>query len=217
MQEQDHNSQHAQEPFTQAQVQGNMQQQAPSRQAGHPAPQKTCKKCHGSIPVNSEICPICGANLKPIYKKVWFWILVIFVLFVVVVGGCVGACSKSVVDNTNSVSKNNGAVASSAGSAASAETPSKDADKYAIADEMLVDKGYGTYAITGIFTNTSGKEYSYVQLTYTLYDESGAQIGEAYANANNLKDATAWKYEAYVFASGDDAPASFELSDVSGW
>ncbi len=175
------------------------------------APKKICKKCHASIPKYSDTCPQCGANLKPVYKKAWFWVVIVLVALLVMLGGCTAACSKSVVDNTNTISSSNGS--SSTGSSSSSASQ----QKYTVADEQIVDKGYGIYTLTGTFTNTSGKEISYVQLEYVLKDASGAQVGTAYANTTNLASDTPWKFEAYCSSTSDSAPATFELKDVTGF
>lgn len=40
----------------------------------------TCKICRSAIAKNAKVCPVCGAkNKKPIYKKVWFWLIVAFI------------------------------------------------------------------------------------------------------------------------------------------
>ena len=42
---------------------------------------KICKHCGAEIAKSAKVCPVCGGkNPKPIYKRVWFWILVIIVL-----------------------------------------------------------------------------------------------------------------------------------------
>lgn len=42
---------------------------------------KTCKHCGAEIAKSAKVCPVCGGkNPKPIYKRVWFWLLVIVVL-----------------------------------------------------------------------------------------------------------------------------------------
>lgn len=94
-----------------------------------------------------------------------------------------------------------------------AEEPESD---YTISDEALVDNGYGSYSITGTFTNTCGKELSYVQVQYRILDADGAQIGTAWANTSNLPDGSAWKFDAMYFGA-DGAPAAFELADVSSF
>lgn len=88
--------------------------------------------------------------------------------------------------------------------------------EYTITDEAFADNGYGSYSITGTFTNTSGKELSYVQVQYRLLDADGAQIGTALANTNNLPDGSPWKFEAIYFST-DSEPASFELAEVSSF
>lgn len=103
-------------------------------------------------------------------------------------------------------------------SAAQEESSQKEATpEYAVTDEQLVDQGYGMYTITGTLTNNTGDTVSYVQVEYVLKDADGAQIGTGLANTNNLADGTAWKYEAFCSVSGDQAPASFELVEVTGF
>lgn len=42
---------------------------------------KKCKTCGAPIAKNAKRCPACGAkNKKPIYKRIWFWIVVIAVV-----------------------------------------------------------------------------------------------------------------------------------------
>ena len=65
--------------------------------------------------------------------------------------------------------------------------------------------------------NNSGTEKKYVQIEYVLKDESGAQIGTGLANTNNLAADGVWKYEALCSVSGDAAPATFEVADVTGF
>jgi len=182
-------------------------------------PQKQCKKCGASIPKYSESCPQCGANLKPVYKKVWFWLIIVLVVLFALIGGCVNSCGKALEDSTNTISTSDGTSGSgsSATETSSSTDTSSSAQKYTVTDEQIVDKGYGMYVITGTFTNTSGKEMSLVNLEYVVTDASGAQTGTAYANTTNLADQTAWKFEAYVTSSGDQAPAAFQLKDVTGF
>jgi RNA polymerase subunit RPABC4/transcription elongation factor Spt4 len=40
-----------------------------------------CKNCNTELVGKSNVCPTCGAvNKKPIYKRVWFWILILIVI-----------------------------------------------------------------------------------------------------------------------------------------
>lgn len=48
------------------------------------AKMKTCKHCGAEIAKSAKICPSCGGkNPKPLFKRVWFWLLVVFVLIAV--------------------------------------------------------------------------------------------------------------------------------------
>lgn len=43
-----------------------------------------CKSCGADITSSAKHCPSCGAkNKKPIYKRVWFWILVVVLLIAI--------------------------------------------------------------------------------------------------------------------------------------
>ncbi|MBR5471897.1 MAG: Ltp family lipoprotein [Oscillibacter sp.] len=44
-------------------------------------PMKACSACGVEIAKSAKACPHCGAkNKKPIYKKWWFWLIIIFIL-----------------------------------------------------------------------------------------------------------------------------------------
>lgn len=49
-----------------------------------------CKTCGADIASNAKSCPNCGAkNKKPVYKRIWFWALIIIIIIAAVsaVGG----------------------------------------------------------------------------------------------------------------------------------
>lgn len=42
-----------------------------------------CKVCGNDIAENAKVCPQCGAkNKKPIYKKWWFWGIIVFIIII---------------------------------------------------------------------------------------------------------------------------------------
>lgn len=54
-----------------------------------PAPQsawggRICKKCHYPLDETDKSCKHCGVDVRPIYKRVWFWLLL--VVFAVLLG-----------------------------------------------------------------------------------------------------------------------------------
>ncbi|WP_449316602.1 FxLYD domain-containing protein [Rubneribacter sp.] len=142
--------------------------------------------------------------------------LVVCVVSILVSFASCGALVDAVDENANPVTTEDGSAASNS-PAADEGAAQQDAEKYAVADEQLVDKGYGMYAITGTLTNTSGKDFGYVQVQYVLKDASGAQIGTAWGNTSSLADGVSWKFEAIASVNGDEPPASFELADVTGF
>ena len=55
---------------------------------------KICKNCNNAMPANMKICPACGAkNKKPFYKRWWFIFIVIIVLLGII--GSIGDNKKS--------------------------------------------------------------------------------------------------------------------------
>ena len=86
--------------------------------------------------------------------------------------------------------------------------------KYEFVEEpKMVEKDYSTY-IVGTIKNNSGMEKGYIEVTFTLYDADGNNIGTALANTNNLKDGGTWKFEAIAL---ENDVKSFELDEVSGF
>lgn len=62
---------------------------------------KTCKHCGAQIAKSAKVCPVCGGkNKKPIYKRVWFWLLVL-----VVIVGIGGAASHKPSEEATKMSE----------------------------------------------------------------------------------------------------------------
>ena len=59
-----------------------------------------CKSCAKEIATSAKSCPGCGAkNKKPIYKKVWFWIIAIIIV--------IGATGGSGTDDSKEINSGN--------------------------------------------------------------------------------------------------------------
>ena len=85
---------------------------------------------------------------------------------------------------------------------------------------MLVD--YNSYLgysanVTGKLKNKSNKEFSYVEVTYAIYDSAGNQIETAYANTTNLQAGSTWYFSASMFTFTDIKPSNCKLVDVTIW
>ena len=59
-----------------------------------------CKSCAKEIATSAKSCPGCGAkNKKPIYKRVWFWVIAIIIV--------IGATGGSDTDNSKEINSGN--------------------------------------------------------------------------------------------------------------
>ncbi|MEF9969939.1 MAG: FxLYD domain-containing protein [Ruthenibacterium sp.] len=70
--------------------------------------------------------------------------------------------------------------------------------------------------IKGIVKNNSGKDCTYVQITFTLYDKDGNQIGTALDNINNLEKDGTWKFKAMALAEEGEI-ANYKLTEITGF
>lgn len=91
--------------------------------------------------------------------------------------------------------------------------PAAAEEKYTIEGETMTQDDYST-KIAGTLTNNTDKEIGYLQISYTLYDADGAQVGSAFANVNNLEAGGVWKFEAVSFESD---VVDYKLADVTGF
>lgn len=132
--------------------------------------------------------------------------VVVNVLAVVIVLGTQSMYAAAIDDATASLTSNDAAATLDATAAA---------DKYSITDEAMDGDAYST-KISGILTNNTNDQLSYVQVSYNLFDADGNQIGTALANTNNLDADGTWKFEATGMTAVDKV-ASYKLGDVSGF
>lgn len=134
-------------------------------------------------------------------KQVLKIALGVIIGFVVLMVGCAALFSTGVDTATEM------------GTETKVENSSPEAKYEFVEEPKMVEKDYGTY-IVGTIKNNSGMEKGYMEVTFTLYDANGNNIGTALDNTNNLKDDGTWKFEAMVL---EDDVASFELNEVTGY
>lgn len=130
---------------------------------------------------------------KPIYKKQWFWVLIIIII--VAIAGSQGG------NNTTQT-----------GTDSTTETKQTQ-EKFTLVDSEGSYDGFAYY-VTGTIKNNTNKQYSYVQVTFNLYDADGAQIGTAMSNINNLEENGTWKFKAL---GGTEKAVSYKLAEITGW
>ena len=115
--------------------------------------------------------------------------------FVILIGGCSALFVNSVDEAIN-------------------ETVDQ-TDKYEFIEEpTLSTNEYGNQIIVGVIKNNTSVDKDYIQVSFTLYDANGNNIGTAWTNTNNLKAGGTWKFEAMI---SEDEMATFELDEVTGF
>lgn len=157
-----------------------------------------CKSCGKEIAESAKTCPSCGAkNKKPIYKRVWFWIII--VLLVVAVASNGGSQDNASLSSTDT----------------SSSQPSEPFS-YTIDKSYLGDYDVGYY-IEGSVTNNKSKDYSYVQIEFVCYDKEGNNLGTAFDNTNNLLGNQTWKYKAIFMGSNAKEVDHCDYHDITSW
>ena len=116
---------------------------------------KKCKECGADVSSGAKKCPQCGKKLKHTGLIIML-VIVALIIIVVSTGG----------NNTQETSS-------------TAKNTTK--EKFTLQDEHSgsSDKYGMSYTIEGSIKNNTDKQYSYVQVTFNLYDADGAQIGTA--------------------------------------
>lgn len=156
---------------------------------------KICKECGTEVSSGAKMCPKCGKDQRNflIKHKVLSFILVLFVIGIVasVTGGGNNSTPVSSVQQEKFTLQ---------------EGHKGSSDKYGM-----------SYTIEGTIKNNMDKQYSYVQVTFNLYDADGAQIGSAIDNINNLEANGLWKFKAIGSLGDGKAIASYKLVEITGW
>ncbi|MBM4026325.1 MAG: hypothetical protein FJ280_13125 [Planctomycetes bacterium] len=68
--------------------------------------------------------------------------------------------------------------------------------------------------ITGVVVNRRNREVGYAQISFNLYDASGAQVGSAFDNITNLEAGGKWRFKANAF--GTDF-VRFRFAELTGY
>lgn len=137
---------------------------------------------------------------KKFYKKWWFWVIIVAVIIII---------GSSASGGEDTPKTDSGAQGTQSGQVQT-EKPTKKED-LEISDLNMTTDDFST-KITGKITNNTDKTYSYVQVTFSLYDSEGALLGTALANVNNLEGGGVWKFEAVGF---EQNVASYKLTDIT--
>lgn len=152
---------------------------------------KMCKEC-GTEVSSKGICPKCGKDQKNFFLKHKIISFILIIVVIVVIGGIAGG-NKGTIPTTST----------------------QENERFSLVTDNKTTDSIGTTYIEGEIKNNTDKSYSYVQVTFNLFDESGAQLGTAVANINNLEANGTWKYRAIGLVS--QKVASYKLAEITGW
>lgn len=142
-----------------------------------------CRTCSNEIASNAKSCPSCGSkNKKTFYQRGWFFVLVFFIVV-----GVIDVAGKGDDSNSNNTSTT---------STKSVSKPAPKKEKFEIVGDLDSNSDQFANYITGVIKNNSGRDCTYVQVTFNLYDTDGNQVGTALANINNLEKDGTWKFKA---------------------
>lgn len=156
---------------------------------------KNCKECGTEISKSAKECPKCGKSQKNFFQKHIVLTVILIIVALGVVAGAGGEIDTS-SPNSNPIKTNT------------------ESEKFSLVSDKLTTDGFGTY-IKGEIKNNTDKSYSYVQVTFNLYDSSGAQLGTAIDNINNLEPNGVWKYKAVGLTT--EKVSSYKFVEITGW
>lgn len=162
-----------------------------------------CKTCGAEIAASAKSCPSCGAkNKPPIYKRVWFWLLIVFVVI-----GIIGGIAGGGGDTTNSGNNSNEVVSSNSNSVVSSKNSAFDGDCGIAASAEMGSSVIGYPELSISITNTTEKEISAIQFYAIPCDVYGDEITE-WTSQNKLYTDTA-------IGAGKSNTISFQLIEDS--
>lgn len=148
-----------------------------------------CKTCGAEIASSAKTCPSCGAkNKPPAYRRVWFWLLIVFVVI-----PTIGLIYGSNDDNSDTLNKSNSTVSSSDNVAAVAQDKEKTSSKnsafagnYGIsASAEMGTTIIGLPELTISIKNTTKKDISAIKFYAVPCDVYGDEI-KGWTSQNNL-------------------------------
>lgn len=151
---------------------------------------KLCPKCGVEIPnSNVKVCFSCGTKIgKPIYKKWWFWLIV--VLAVAIIGGAFGSGDGE----AGSIADNNGAGSSS--------KTYEEVDLQTMLDELNKNALSAEKKYQNKYVQVKGK--------ISNFDSDGAYISIEPVNADE------WNFDTVICYIKSDAQREFLMSKEKG-
>ena len=184
-----------------------------------------CKKCGQSFEDGFNNCPNCGESVngktkKPIFKKWWFWLIIVFVVFVVI--GSIGGSDEPSTQPDTTV---NGEVidgdsdvittTTTTTNAGPAQTWSK--NFYTDDFDEPTDEWYVSRTFIGTFSNSATSDsrlkgdilIDAEDISIFLYEYYTHQVknpysrSESYVISVRLENGTTKTFDGYIYSDGD--------------
>lgn len=91
---------------------------------------------------------------------------------------------------------------------------------YELVGDLDISSSYDNYlgysvSIKGKLKNTSSKQFSYVSITFALFDANGNQIETAMDNMNYLQAGSVWSFDAKTLGWTQTEPKSCRIVNVT--
>ena len=143
---------------------------------------KQCKTCGRPIAANAKTCPFCGgSNRPPVYEKVWFWLLIGFVLLTIIFFTI--QLAAVMLKPSSNHSRTEGEGTSSSSQAVSAPPSPFDGDCGITASAEMGTDIIGFPTLTISIHNTSDKDISAMQFYAVPYDVYGEEVTGVFGNS----------------------------------
>lgn len=156
---------------------------------------KNCNTCGSQIAANAKMCPSCGAkNKQPIFKRFWFWLLIVFVVVPTVTAITVSEVDQDPAESTNQT-------------ITPSVNPDFEGDCGITASAKMGESIIGLPQLSISITNTSDKEISAIQFYAVPYDVYGEEI-TGWTSQNKLYTDTA-------IAAGESTSIEYQFIEDS--
>lgn len=163
----------------------------------------TCRACNQEIAKSAKACPHCGArNKKPIFKKWWFWAIVVVLIFAVANSGN----DNEPNSEANNVTNTNPGVSSDSTGSTESSTKEPEKTEYYVGDTIqdgntkIVFMSSGEYAEDNQFMQPAeGNKYIYLQFAFENTSKSSDTSVSFYSF-----ECYADGYAAEMYYGGDD-------------
>ena len=159
-----------------------------------------CKECGEEISKSAKVCPKCGKKLNNSGLRV-----VVGILALIIIGGVIAGTSSDTTTTSTTASNSNNS---------SSILSNLTKDRFTLVSSEMSNDSFSCY-IEGTIKNNTDKTYSYVQVTFNIFDANGNQLGTAVDNINNFQANGTWKYKAIGLTT--EKVAKYEFVEITGW